>query len=204
MNIRQCVCAMSQSGLLCRGGQTLSPPPYFSSFSLSSSSSSFPSSPSSSPLSSSPSPPPPSYRTRGNGLMLFCGMFRLDIMNNFFSIRVVMHWHRLPRDHPWKCSRTMGLWHWGMWPVSMVGMGQWLDWVILEVFSNLSSYKILWFFLPFLHLICLPLLLLLLLPLLLLALPHLLSFLQLHLFPLHLCYINNRNLVLITRINSYC
>ena len=57
-------------------------------------------------------------RMRGNGIKLLQGRFRLDIKKNF-SEGEVLQWHSCPGrwwSHcPWRCSRTVQVWHRGTW-----------------------------------------------------------------------------------------
>ena len=83
-----------------------------------------------------------SRRTRGDGLTLCQGRFRLAVRNNSFSQRAVRQRHSCPGSggvtvpggvqEPYRCD-TEGCGQWAQWG------GLELDLVIFEVFSNLRD-----------------------------------------------------------------
>jgi len=81
-------------------------------------------------------------RTRGNGLKVHQGRFRLDIRKSFFTKRVVKHWPRLPRAVGESPSLEVFKRRVDLALGSVVGLavlGLQLDSMILEVFSNLND-----------------------------------------------------------------
>jgi len=85
-----------------------------------------------------------SHSMRGDGLKLHQGRFRLDFKKNSSQ----KEWSgtgtgcpgRWWSHHPWRCLRTVEMWHWGTWLVGIMGLQ--FDWMILMIFP---TPVILWF-----------------------------------------------------------
>jgi len=87
----------------------------------------------------------PGNSYRGDGLKLHQGRFRLSFRKYFFSERLAMQCHRLPREVVESLEVFMNCGDVALRDV-VSGHGLGLDWMILEVISNLSDSVILWIF----------------------------------------------------------
>ena len=83
-----------------------------------------------------------SDRTRGNGFNLKEGRFRLDVSKKVFTLRVVRHWHRLPREaanapslEVFKARLDGALGNLVWWEVSLPMAGDW-NWMGFNVPSS--------------------------------------------------------------------